>query len=95
MVEKGLVSNMEVGLMTASRSEAPFGEKPEKSLGEGKREENVGLLLLAVGDGRQVSSDMRPWLLLNALDLLLRVMSCSFDLRSMERELGWLGNPPQ
>lgn len=82
MAEKGSVSSMEVGLIAASVAEGPLGEKPGKSLGEGKSKEDVGLLLLAVGDGRPVSSDMMPWLLPNALDLLLllSVMSCSFDL---------------
>lgn len=77
MEEKGLVSRIEVGLMAASECEEPFAEKPTKRLGEAKREEEeaVGLLGLPVGVGREGGSDIRPCLLLTALDLLPNIVS--------------------
>lgn len=77
MEEKGLVSSMEVGLMAAgSVSVNPFEEKPTKSLGEGKRDEDAILLYFPVGDWRLCL------LLLTALDLF-------FSIRNQDWTLNW------
>lgn len=72
--EKGLLSSMEVGLITASVSEKTFEDKPVNSLGELKNDDDGGLLYLSVGDGREPQSAIRACLLDDALDLFLSII---------------------
>lgn len=73
--ENGLLSSMEVGLITTSDSKKDFGEEFVKNLGEVKREE-VGFLYLSVGDWRELVSAIRDCLLL----LLLLLLVVALDL---------------
>lgn len=72
--ENGLLSSMEVGLIIVSVSEKTFEEKPVKSRGELKKDDEGGLLCLSVGDGREPQSAIRACLLVDALDLFLSII---------------------
>lgn len=51
--ENGLVSRIEVGLITASVSENPFAVKLVNSLGKLKKDDPVTFLQLFLGDGKE------------------------------------------
>ena len=72
--ENGLLSSMEVGLITTSVSDKDFGMELVNNLGEMKREEEVGFLYLSSGDCRELCSAIRAYLLLVVdLDLFLSI----------------------
>ncbi len=80
--ENGLLSSVEVGLMTASVSEKTFEEKPVKSLGELKKDDEGGFLYLSAGDGKEPQSAILACLLVDALDLFLSIIPPSDSNRS-------------
>ena len=84
MEDKLLVSKMEVGLMETSESEELFGENPTKRAGDGKSEEDLGLLqqlLPPMGDGKEWESDIRACFSPIVLDLFLNISISGFGAR--------------